>query len=338
MAEFYQPNHLNLRYQLGSSTDIGGGRENQDESLIWIKCDVNLIVVAIFDGHGREVGKTAAMAAKACLQEILDAEYEVLLQSPVDFLVYAHEKAHLAIRDSFQARLEKEGYQVRVTDEGYLVKRRSNADYWSCVHGGTSCSIAALIGNMVYCSNVGDSTALMCVSQPILHRSCIHFERDAAVDNVSGGSVVRDSAAFANNEQNLPSKVMVLSAEHSPENPYEFERLRKYRQREGDALQPALFVVYDSPAHDKSHCQPVFDPSSPELVPCQRGSYYKNVRKEWASLVSTPPSAKYQDALAFTRSLGDLHLHTYGEQPLQLVILCFQLIFLCRRNASSRNS
>lgn len=41
-------------------------------------------------------------------------------------------------------------------------------------------------------------------------------------------------------------------------------------------------------------------------------SYYKNVRKEWASLVSTPASARFQDALAFTRSLGDLHLHTYG--------------------------
>jgi hypothetical protein len=30
-------------------------------------------------------------------------------------------------------------------------------------------------------------------------------------------------------------------------------------------------------------------------------------------LVSTPKTAKYQDALAFTRSLGDLHLHTYGN-------------------------
>lgn len=36
------------------------------------------------------------------------------------------------------------------------------------------------------------------------------------------------------------------------------------------------------------------------------------MRKEWASLVSTPVNARFQDALAFTRSLGDLHLHTYG--------------------------
>jgi len=43
------------------------------------------------------------------------------------------------------------------------------------------------------------------------------------------------------------------------------------------------------------------------------GAYYKNVRKEWASLVATPPSARFQDALAFTRSLGDLHLQIYGN-------------------------
>ena len=36
--------------------------------------------------------------------------------------------------------------------------------------------------------------------------------------------------------------------------------------------------------------------------------YYKNVRKEWASLVATPTSARFQDALAFTRSIGDFHL------------------------------
>jgi len=53
--------------------------------------------------------------------------------------------------------------------------------------------------------------------------------------------------------------------------------------------------------------------------------YYKNVRKEWASLVSTPPTAKFQDALAFTRSLGDFHLHTYGIQTLNDMLYFFKL-------------
>ena len=43
------------------------------------------------------------------------------------------------------------------------------------------------------------------------------------------------------------------------------------------------------------------------------GVYYKNVRAEFATLVCTPAHAEYQDGLAFTRSLGDFYLHTYGE-------------------------
>jgi hypothetical protein len=137
----------------------------------------------------------------------------------------------------------------------------------------------------------------------------IHLQRDAATDASSCGSLARDISL---DETAFPAKVMVITAEHSPESAYEFDRLRSYRSREGDSRQPALFVVYDSPTHDKSQCQPIFDPTTPQLIPSQRGSYYKNVRKEWASLVSTPVTAKFQDALAFTRSLGDLHLHTYG--------------------------
>ena len=95
--------------------------------------------------------------------------------------------------------------------------------------------------------------------------------------------------------------------------PYEFVRLRDFRPREGDTKQPSLNVVYDTPSHEKARCPSVFvlnDDGSPIVT--NKGSYYKNVRKEWASLVSTPSSARFQDALAFTRSLGDLHLHTYG--------------------------
>jgi len=58
------------------------------------------------------------------------------------------------------------------------------------------------------------------------------------------------------------------------------------------------------------------------------GSYYKNVRKEWASMVSTPSYARFQDALAFTRSLGDLHLQAYGVTHLpEVSLLDLQPVF-----------
>ena len=41
---------MNLYWQVGSDTDIGGGRENQDDYLVFQQNDV--IVLCVFDGHG----------------------------------------------------------------------------------------------------------------------------------------------------------------------------------------------------------------------------------------------------------------------------------------------
>lgn len=274
MATFQDLSTLNLRYQVGSGTDIGGGRENQDESFVWINKEANLIVLGVLDGHGREVGKIAAQAGKQRIVQYLDSDFQTLLENPVDFLVRAHELAHEHIRSTFQTELERQGYQVQLTEEGYLMKRRSTADYWSCVHGGTSCSLAALVGNSLYVANVGDSTAIMCSSRPILQRSLVHFEVDAAMTPQAGSTPGGSAEKCPTDEAGAAaSKVLVLTAEHSPESPYEFDRLRRYRPRDGDESQPALFVVYDSPTHDKSQCQPVFDPSASILQPSHRGRY-----------------------------------------------------------------
>lgn len=294
--------------QAGFGTDIGGGRENQDDGFIWTKPAAGLVVLGILDGHGREVGKTAAIAAKARILSLLDAEYEQLLASPVDFLVRAHEVAHAHIKEVFAAEFEKQGYQVKATEDGYLLKRRSGFDNWSCVHGGAACTLVALIRDSLYISNVGDSTAILCAPRPMLSKSALQLERDAACTPSGVAPLICHPSALA---PAAPESMLVLTAEHSPESSAEFERLRRFRCREGDPSQPALYVVYDSASHDKSQCAAVFEDTS-SLVASQRGSYFKNVRKEWASLVSTPSSAAFQDALAFTRSLGDLHLHAYG--------------------------
>jgi hypothetical protein len=76
--------------------------------------------------------------------------------------------------------------------------------------------------------------------------------------------------------------------------------------------------VYDSLSFNKTACPDIFAvagaPLSAEetLTVTNAGKYYKNVRSEWASLVCTPSHAAHQDALAFTRSIGDFHLQTYG--------------------------
>lgn len=377
MASFSE--HTNpYCWQVGLETDIGGGRENQDDCFVWIKRDDNLIVLCVLDGHGREVGKIASESAKACLFKHLDENYRSLLESPSEFLVAAHGIAHDHIRNSFRAELKRQGYDVITTEDGYLMKRKQSGDCWSCVHGGTSCSIVALVGRELYIANVGDSTGILCSSYGVLaHADLLKYVQDAAVppelartstlaaeavgvpsSSGSGGGArtpasprspcspsPSSGAAVSSNNNNsttnsannsnsnintTSNSTLVITAEHSPECPYEYGRLLRYRAREGSPLVPALVVVYDSSTNDKTRCAPVFErDAAGKACVTNKGSYYKNVRKEWASLVSTPPYAQFQDALAFTRSLGDLHLHTYGGLFGLMRYMMASLQFVC---------
>jgi hypothetical protein len=108
---------------------------------------------------------------------------------------------------------------------------------------------------------------------------------------------------------------VVLTADHSPDSLTEFCRLRAFRPHCDDARVPALSVTYDTVTSDKTHCPPIFsvDVSGVPTVMQAGGKYHKNVRREWATRVSTPSTDRFPfDGLAFTRSLGDLHLQTFG--------------------------
>jgi len=302
-------------YQLGWGTDIGGGRENQDDAFIYTNQAEKILVIGVLDGHGREVGKIAAMAARRRLLSFFEERYENLKTKPYETLVDAHVLAHEHVKDSFKLELSRQGFEVSEAPEGYLMKRRSPSAPWSCVHGGSSCSIIAIVGYTMYIANVGDSTGTLCSTVPILNRAeqLKHLGDSATPPGLNPDGTVAGGVEITASPSPTPVDTMVITAEHSPESSSEFCRMRAFRAREGDATQPSLHVVYDAPAQDKTRCSPVFefdDAGVPVIT--NRGKYYKNVRKEWASLVSTPTSALYQDALAFTRSIGDLHLHVYG--------------------------
>ena len=369
---------------------------------------------------------------------------EMLRGDPVAAMgrLFAH--AHLAIKSAFRQNLEANNWMVDEAPEGYLLKRRSSSQTWQCLHGGTSCSVIALIdGRRLVTGNVGDSSALMGLSdeesaaaasessstssrrlRPIPsqclkrladlgtgHLHGVDIRTTAGSLETQGGKGYKGEATFVadslggvvggggtgNNgalasmrggvagdamdtsgetitelvirtsqeaqappvrDTNLPAPGELLpteselaaaatganetvgvgtaaatstgsevermlasylvTADHSPEAPTEFERIRRMRCQNGNPAEPMLLMVYDSPSGggNKAACPPVFqlDKGNPAALPSvtNRGKYYKNVRGEWASLVATPPSARFQDALAFTRSLGDLHLQSYG--------------------------
>lgn len=331
MALFVESNG-SFNWQVGLETDIGGGRENQDDCFVWIKRDDNIIVLCVLDGHGREVGKIASESAKACLFKHLDENYRNLIESPSEFLVNAHGIAHEHIRNSFRSELKRQGFDVVTTDEGYLMKRKQATDGWSCVHGGTSCSIVALIDQELYIANVGDSTGILCSSFGVLSTADLRYVRDAAVpsekwrvkhdsNEMVPGVPLESSASGGGNSDdgktaqvppspneagpacssssgaggasggtgtdsisgvgsssptstNRNASTLVVTAEHSPECPYEYERLLAFRSREGSPTVPALVVVYDSSSNDKTRCAPCFERDS-SGKPCvtNRGRY-----------------------------------------------------------------
>jgi len=342
MAGFQPTASPRLFFQVGADTDIGGGRENQDDFFTWASPDASILVLCVLDGHGREVGKIAANAANACLKEYFATHHQALRTNPYDCLVAAHEIAHARIKAGFREELEKEGYEIEEAPEGYLLKRMPPSQVWGCVHGGSSCSIVAIVDFNMYIANVGDSSGTLNCTVPVLKSTLMRHLGDAASipgagmvvlgygggssGGAEGGGAGGAAAAAAGgggegtmavdeSSVNVPQDNLVITAEHSPESTKEFCRLRAFRPKPGDPRQPALAVVYDSPSADKTRCTSVFsldDSGVPTVI--NKGKYYKNVRKEWASLVSTPSTARFQDALAFTRSLGDLHLHTFGTQ------------------------
>eukprot|EP01041_Mallomonas_annulata_P010510 gene10509-21918_t len=324
-----------LIWQFGGDTDIGGSKENQDDMFVFEKKDKKICILCVLDGHGRDVGRTASNAGRKFMLEFFESKVDSLKLNPYETLVESFKGAHAYIKEAFRLRLAEQGFEVQEALEGYLLKRKRGATSWTCVHGGTSCSLLALIDQKLYVVNVGDSSGILCSPASNLNLSALQHLGDAALEDlkakgtgtaVTSTSIITPPSTVSPSPSLTPSNsidantisdTLVLTAEHSPEAVSEFLRLRSTRCSSINPLYPEIQILYDSPTHDKSQCPPVFELNASGVpIVTGRGKYYKNVRQEWASLVSTPSSARFQDALAFTRSLGDFHLHTYGVSNL----------------------
>lgn len=214
-------------------------------------------MLCVLDGHGREVGKIAANAAKDSLQEYFELNFSQLKETPYECLVKAHEVAHFAIKANFKTELEQQGFEVAESPEGYLLKKKGSQQ-WSCVHGGSACSICAIVDGLMYIANVGDSSGTLCCLESVLNKSHLLPVGDAAVPVDFKDIVAANTSKSEKSVVVESSNTIVVTAEHSPESPYEFLRLRDFRPREDNPKHPSLNIVYDSPAHEKAQCPPVF--------------------------------------------------------------------------------
>jgi hypothetical protein len=188
---------------------------------------------------------------------------------------------------------ESRQVECKVEPGGFIVKRCRPNSSWNCVHGGTTVSVVVILnGSIMISANVGDSTALVC-----------NLGSSMVPATLFTSYVPEDVMLEPSNKGN--NTYTVISAEHSPETPSEYTRMRQFRPcpQRGGKFSEMLFV-YDAPSYSKHDCPDVFKIKGEEATPVvtNNGRYYKSVRNEWATLVTTPAHSRFQDALAFTRS------------------------------------
>jgi serine/threonine protein phosphatase PrpC len=342
----------NFECVVGGTTHSGiVGKQNQDAFFLWESNDRNTIISAVFDGHGRELGQLAANIAREVMLDALTTPEALRLMrtSPKTFLEEVFSRAHKAIEHTFAKFYEDEGWIVEPSMNGYLVRFRSTNQSPICIHGGTTATVVIVLDkHKVIIANVGDSTAIAVGVSSVGAVDSIDswIERDVPATVEKNQQSSRSSSPSQPSfetpkSQNspVPSKArnsfLELSADHSPENHHEFSRICAIRPHPTSPNTPELQFVYDTLSNTKLQCPPIFhmNVSSNSYRKSDRGCYYKNVRGEWATLVATPRTAAYQDALAFTRSLGDLHLQSYGvsHEP----EICWMDLTKCSQDSSS---
>jgi serine/threonine protein phosphatase PrpC len=333
----------NLRIQIGNCDDIGNARVQQDASFIIQKLDQGCTIFGVADGHGQELGHIASNACVKSVTEFVDANLDKMVADTVLFLEECFAHAQAAIARTFIDYYVDRGYEVNEEENGRITKRRFPTHSFTNASGGTMLTIAVLKGGQLFIANVGDCNAQLCSETPVMTQDMLRYEKDVSVvsqethqvvdtvaDTVANAAANAADTAAHMFEDDEVSEVedaiedtvketpvtdsLVLTSDHSPMNPKEYVRMRKFRPSEEDPLKAEMLFVYDEQETPKPFCQPVFTIGE-DGVPTVRDDvpyYYKNVCKERAAYVSVPANAYLPDALASTRSMGDFNIATYG--------------------------
>ena len=293
-----------FKIQIGEQSNIGGSRENQDDKFV-IHLDNNNKIIGMIDGHGSLSGKIIANIVNKRFHEYLHNNMTLLMDAPVEFLATAFSYIHNKIREDLVIELTNNGYEARVEEERYVIYRRHSTQAFTNLKGGAVFTVIVLLGTKIYIANVGDCMGMLCCKQPVLTPALLKYEMDAAVPGKTQTNVL---------ETDVPLNYIELICDHSPENPNEFIRIQNFNQTRVSQNKGNMLFVYDNQNLDKNLCSPIFDISEtgvPTVRECNSSFhyYYKNVSKQKATYVCNNTG---DDALAFTRSLADFKINSWG--------------------------
>ena len=242
--EYPQEDSTLFVVSVGSATDIGGSVENQDD---YYTIDTpDFTVLSVIDGHGSS-GKMFANNCKQIMQQRIMEKHSELLSDPVTFLEGCFVHLHEKITDDLLLKLDSKGIETQITPQGCVLQKSKYSETWNQVNsGGTTKSVILLIKETLklYIANVGDSDALLCCSSDILKPSDLHYEKNSIPLLV---------------EEDTSSNILVLTGNHSPNNPTEYTRMRTECPSVTNKLNASAEFIYDNQVKDKTTCSSIFD-------------------------------------------------------------------------------
>jgi len=275
------------------STDIGGGRENQDEfSIFRLECNGHSIVILmILDGHGQN-GKFVAITAKETFQKYFSENIQYLVENTEECLNSAYSFTDKEIKNALERKYQNENKNVKRVD-GYLT---TGTNYPSLISGGTTCTIAVIIDNIhLYISNVGDSDAII----------------------------------ISNTNNNISSEI--ITGDHSPDNIDEFKRVTgeftpclnfQYDKLPSNSKGYVDIYIKDDDGNyhitGKGNYIKNIRRQFAGIVSRLKDSSPKDSPPEVSPPEDSPPKdsppkdSPFDSTLSMTRSLGDYYLKTYG--------------------------
>ena len=261
-------------FKVGSYTDIGGYNENQDKSFS-IKLDNNIIVQGIFDGHGTNGNLVADTANIFAITYFTEQQNELKL-NPKNILTQFCDLCNHKIRETILEKIE--GSYV---DKDFI--RNKNG---AILHGGTTCTIVAIIDHILHTICLGDSSATL------------HSQNGKITDDM----LIEYFDTF--NDQSIPNKdsniikdnMVIISGDQSAEDEHEFMR----------TIDTGAQHLYQL---NGRQVKSVFNKDGLKMPISTSETSYSTVRGDFPSIISSP-NRDYE--LALTRALGDFYMCQYG--------------------------
>jgi serine/threonine protein phosphatase PrpC len=263
-----------INFKIGFHTDLGGYHENQDKSFS-INLDNKIIVQGVFDGHGTN-GNLVATTANIFAITYFTEQQDELKLNPKNILTQFCDLCNDKIRETILEKIK--GSYV---DKDFIRNKNS-----TILHGGTTCTIVAIIDHILHTICLGDSSATL------------HSQNRKITDDM----VIECTDTF--NEYSMSKKdsdiikdnMVIISGDQSAEDEHEFMRTK-------DMGAQHLYSLY------RGAVKSVFNKDGLKMPISTSETSFNTVRGDFPSIISSP-NREYD--LSLTRALGDFYMCQYG--------------------------